>query len=158
MSASVQKGARPVTCQMFETPLIERFSRVHPVTPFVFWLPVLAYAGYHGFQQGVSVGLFLGLLLFGVLVWTFTEYTLHRWLFHYIGPRPWQRRLYFVVHGVHHDFPQDSGRLVMPLGVSIPLGALFFVLFRALAGGVYVDPRSATWPTTGPTTRPTTSG
>lgn len=140
MSASVQKGARPVTCQMFETPLIERFSRVHPVTPFVFWLPVLAYAGYHGFQQGVSVGLFLGLLLFGVLVWTFTEYTLHRWLFHYIGPRPWQRRLYFVVHGVHHDFPQDSGRLVMPLGVSIPLGALFFVLFRALAGGVYVDP------------------
>lgn len=140
MSATVQKGARPVTCQMFETPLIERFSRVHPVTPFVFWLPVLAYAGYHGFQQGVSVGLFLGLLLFGVLVWTFTEYTLHRWLFHYIGPRPWQRRLYFVVHGVHHDFPQDSGRLVMPLGVSIPLGALFFVLFRALAGGVYVDP------------------
>lgn len=140
MSASVQKGARPVTCQMFETPLIERFSRVHPVTPFVFWLPVLAYAGYHGFQQGVSVGLFVGLLLFGVLVWTFTEYTLHRWLFHYIGPRPWQRRLYFVVHGVHHDFPQDSGRLVMPLGVSIPLGALFFVLFRALAGGVYVDP------------------
>lgn len=140
MSATVQKGARPVTCQMFETPLIERFSRVHPVTPFVFWLPVLAYAGYHGFQQGVSVGLFVGLLLFGVLVWTFTEYTLHRWLFHYIGPRPWQRRLYFVVHGVHHDFPQDSGRLVMPLGVSIPLGALFFVLFRALAGGVYVDP------------------
>ena len=61
-------------------------------------------------------------------------------MFHYIGPRPWQRRLYFVVHGVHHDFPQDSGRLVMPLGVSIPLGALFFVLFRALAGGVYVDP------------------
>jgi sterol desaturase/sphingolipid hydroxylase (fatty acid hydroxylase superfamily) len=143
MSASVQdrpNAARPVTCQMFETPLIERFSRIHPATPFVFWLPVLAYAGYHGFRQGVGVGAFIGLVLFGVLVWTFTEYTLHRWLFHFSGPRPWQKRMFFVLHGVHHDFPQDSDRLVMPLGASIPLGALFYVLFRLVAGGAYVDP------------------
>lgn len=142
MSASVQErpnAARPVTCQMFETPLIERFSRIHPATPFIFWLPVLAYAGYHSLHLGVGVGLFVGLVLAGILMWTFTEYTLHRWLFHYTGPRPWQRRMYFVLHGVHHDFPQDTDRLVMPLGASIPLGAMFYVLFRIIAGPVLVD-------------------
>ena len=142
MSASVQdrsNPARPVTCQMFETPLIERFSRIHPVTPFVFWLPVLGYAAYHSFRQGIGAGAFAGLVVLGVLAWTFTEYTLHRWLFHYNGPRPWQKRMYFVLHGVHHDFPQDTDRLVMPLGASIPLGAIFYVLFRLVTGPVLVD-------------------
>jgi sterol desaturase/sphingolipid hydroxylase (fatty acid hydroxylase superfamily) len=143
MSATVQErpnAARPVTCQMFETPLIERFSRIHPATPFVFWLPVLGYAAWRSLHGGVGVGAFVGLLFLGVLVWTFAEYTLHRWLFHFSGPRPWQRRMFFVLHGVHHDFPQDSDRLVMPLGASIPLGVLFYLLFRLVAGPTFVDP------------------
>ena len=132
---------RPTTCQMFETPIMERFSRIHPATPFVFWLPVLGYAAHHGLVVlGVGAPLFAGLLLAGLLTWSFTEYTLHRWLFHYVGPRPWQRRLYFVLHGVHHDFPSDGGRLVMPLPASVPLGALFYLLFRAIAGAQLVDP------------------
>ena len=69
-----------------------------------------------------------------MLVWSLTEYTLHRWVFHYTGPSPWQRLMFFVLHGVHHDYPQDSGRLVMPLGVSIPMGAFFYFLARLVAG------------------------
>jgi dihydroceramide fatty acyl 2-hydroxylase len=143
MSATAQDrvpAARPVTCRMFETPLIERFSRVHPASPFLFWLPVLGYAGYHAAANGVGAAAGVGLLLLGVLVWTFAEYVLHRWVFHYVGPRPWQRRVHFVAHGVHHDFPQDSDRLVMPLGVSIPMGTIFYFAFRALLGPVLVDP------------------
>jgi sterol desaturase/sphingolipid hydroxylase (fatty acid hydroxylase superfamily) len=143
MSVSVQdRPARPETCQMFETPLIERFSRIHPASPFVFWLPVLGYAAYRSLtgQAPVAVPLFAGLLLVGVLVWTFAEYTLHRWVFHYTGPRPWQRRMFFVLHGVHHDFPQDADRLVMPLGVSIPLGAVFYFLFHLVVGPTLAAP------------------
>jgi hypothetical protein len=134
------QGSRPVTCQMFETPLIERFSRIHPASPFLFWLPVLGYAGLHSHQQGVGLLQGIGLVLLGVLLWTFAEYVLHRYVFHYLGPRLWQRRMHFVLHGVHHDFPQDSDRLVMPLGASIPMGAGFYLFFRAVAGHVFVDP------------------
>src|SRR5919112_732332 len=98
-----ERTARPATCQMFETPLIERFSRIHPIVPFAFWLPVL-----------------------GLFLWTFAEYVLHRYVFHYVGPRLWQRRMHFVLHGVHHDFAQDADRLVMPLGASIPMGVAFY--------------------------------
>jgi sterol desaturase/sphingolipid hydroxylase (fatty acid hydroxylase superfamily) len=72
--------------------------------------------------------IFARLLVVGWLMWTLTQYFLHRVVFHYIGPRPWQRRFHFVAHGVHHDFPQDAGRLLMPLGVSIPLGLFFFLV------------------------------
>ncbi len=141
MSASVQdRPQAPTTCQMFETPLIERFSRINPVTPFVFWLPVLGYVGYRALAAGAPVPAFAGLLVLGVLVWTFAEYTLHRWLFHYTGPRPWQRRMFFVLHGVHHDFPSDADRLVMPLGASIPLGVVFYLLFRLAVGPTLAGP------------------
>ena len=139
-SPSNPAPVRPATCQMFETPLIERFSRVHPAMPFVFWLPVLGYIGFHGVKNGIGATSGLGLLLAGLLAWTLTEYLLHRYLFHYSGPRAWQRRMHFVIHGVHHDFPQDSDRLVMPLGASIPMGVLFYIAFRALLGPIFVDP------------------
>ncbi len=109
MSASVQeRPAPPETCQMFETPLIERFSRIHPAAPFVFWLPGAGLRRLPGLvtmgggeppnplASGTSVPAFAALLVAGALLWTFAEYTLHRWVFHYTGPRPWQRRMFFV--------------------------------------------------------------
>ncbi|WP_437663734.1 sterol desaturase family protein [Sorangium sp. So ce1182] len=135
-----ERTARPATCQMFETPLIERFSRIHPIVPFAFWLPVYGYLGVRAALNGVSLLDGLGLLLVGLFLWTFAEYVLHRYVFHYVGPRLWQRRVHFVLHGVHHDFPQDADRLVMPLGASIPLGVVFYTLFRAVFGPVPADP------------------
>lgn len=137
---TAQERARPVTCQMFETPLIERFSRIHPATPFVFWLPVLGYLGLRTVRSGVGALSASGLILGGLLFWTLAEYVLHRYVFHYVGPRLWQRRMHFVLHGVHHDFPQDADRLVMPLGASVPMGAGFYLAFCALLGGSMADP------------------
>ncbi|WP_050432852.1 sterol desaturase family protein [Chondromyces crocatus] len=139
-TATQERLVRPSTCRMFETPLIERFSRSHPILPFVFWLPVVAYLGVRAVGNEVGLLAGLGLVLAGLLIWTFAEYVLHRWLFHYVGPRPWQRRVHFILHGVHHDFPQDTDRLVFPLGASIPMGAGFYLLFRLLLGPVLVDP------------------
>lgn len=75
---------------MFETGWMERLSRIHPATPFVFWLPLLVALAVRATLGGV--GAFAALALGGVLLWTFTEYVLHRFVFHYIGPRPWHRR------------------------------------------------------------------
>jgi sterol desaturase/sphingolipid hydroxylase (fatty acid hydroxylase superfamily) len=133
-------AARKTTCRMFETPLIERFSRVHPAAPFVFYLPILGYLGFRAFQLGIAAAPFVTLLLLGALLWTLAEYLLHRWVFHYVGPSAWQRRMHFIIHGVHHDYPQDATRLVMPLGASIPMGVVFFTLFRLTMGPVYGAP------------------
>ena len=135
MSAS----ARQRTCQLFETGFIERFSRIHPATPFVFWVPVIAWRVWVAARAGVTAPAIVGLALAGAFVWTLAEYSLHRWVFHWTGPRPFQQRLHFIVHGVHHDFPDDAQRLVMPLGLSVPIGAAFYLLFRPLLGPALVD-------------------
>jgi sterol desaturase/sphingolipid hydroxylase (fatty acid hydroxylase superfamily) len=68
----------------------------------------------------------------GLFVWTLTEYLLHRFVFHYEPKTGWGKRLHFLMHGVHHDYPQDSKRLVMPPVISIPLAALFLGLFSLI--------------------------
>jgi sterol desaturase/sphingolipid hydroxylase (fatty acid hydroxylase superfamily) len=124
---------------MFETPLIEHFSRIHPLTPFVFWGPVFGYLAVRGVIHTGVLATFV-LMLAGVFFWTFAEYVLHRYVFHYIGPRFWQRRMHFVIHGVHHDFPHDADRLVMPLGASIPMGATIYIALRLTLGPDLADP------------------
>lgn len=131
---------RAATCRMFETPLIERFSRVHPAAPFVFWIPVLGYFAYRAVERGVPAWAMAGLIVAGALLWSFTEYMLHRFVFHRIGPKMGDRRLFFILHGVHHDFPQDATRLVMPLGVSIPMGVACYLVLRYTVGLVLPSP------------------
>jgi sterol desaturase/sphingolipid hydroxylase (fatty acid hydroxylase superfamily) len=70
----------------------------------------------------------------GLFIWTFAEYSLHRWVFHYHPTSELGKKLHFLMHGVHHDYPQDHTRLVMPPPVSIPLAAAFGFLFSWLFG------------------------
>jgi dihydroceramide fatty acyl 2-hydroxylase len=130
-----------LTTRMFESDLVERFSRIHPVTPFVFWLPLFSLGLYWTIASG-AVSFFEGAGLFtgGLLVWTLAEYFLHRFLFHWSNDTTWGKRIHFILHGVHHDFPHDKDRLVMPLGASIPIGGIFFLGFIVTMGLVRAVP------------------
>ena len=74
----------------------------------------------------------LAWLAAGYAVWTLTEYWLHRIVFHFEPDHGVGRRVHWIIHGVHHDHPNDPMRLVMPPAASIPLALLFVGLFHAL--------------------------
>ncbi|MHB8904813.1 MAG: sterol desaturase family protein, partial [Melioribacteraceae bacterium] len=117
------------TVRMFENDFLEALSRVHWTVPLWLFIPIilfLLYEGFYVFSLPFLKSIFL--IVFGLFVWTFTEYSLHRFVFHYQPKSNWGKRLHFIVHGVHHDYPKDSKRLVMPPSVSIPLASLFFIL------------------------------
>jgi len=121
--------------RMFKNSLLEFFSHVHPATPLVVYLPVIAYMLYLGlWQRQLSTLTVAGLFLFGMLIWTLLEYIIHRHLFHYEPRTRVGKQLHFIVHGVHHDYPNDAKRLVMPPAVSIPLAIAFFGLFFGVFG------------------------
>lgn len=123
------------TCRMFQSDLLERFSRVHPTTPFLFWVPVVSLLLVRSLVRGDLGGLgTVAFFLAGAIAWSFAEYVLHRWVFHWHEASPRGRRIHFLLHGVHHDHPSDKGRLVMPLGISIPLGVGFYALYRFTLG------------------------
>ena len=81
------------------------------------------------FDFKIGVLSIVGLVIFGLFIWTITEYLLHRFIFHLELKSKIGARIHFIFHGVHHDYPSDSRRLVMPPSVSIPLATLFYFLF-----------------------------
>ena len=121
------------SARMFDSNLMELFTHVHPALPLMIYVPVVFYSLYLAQIHTSAVGRVF-LFCSGLVVWTLTEYILHREVFHLEPDTSWGKRLHFLMHGVHHDFPNDSRRLVMPPAVSIPLSVFFFFLFRALLG------------------------
>jgi dihydroceramide fatty acyl 2-hydroxylase len=129
-------GPRSATCRMFDNDLLEKFSRIHPITPFVVYVPVIAAMWYRSWTREVGLLATVAMSFGGLLVWTLTEYTLHRYFFHWYRDTPFGRRAHFLLHGVHHDFPNDGDRLVMPLLTSVPLALIFYTAFYFVFGGV----------------------
>lgn len=129
------------SARMFRNPWLERLSHVHPATPAVIFVPAIAFGLYQSFvTHALSPAAVAGRLLLGYVLWTLTEYWLHRLVFHLPVRGPLTRKIYFYLHGVHHDWPWDHTRLVLPPSVSVLLAAGFFFLFRALLGPVFVWP------------------
>ena len=126
---------------MFENELLEKFSRIHPITPFVVYVPMIAVLLYRTWGRQLPIPSGIGLVFGGFVLWTLTEYVLHRYIFHWQHDSPWGRRVHFLFHGVHHDYPNDGDRLVMPLLMSAPLAVIFYTLFYFAFGGVrYGEP------------------
>lgn len=124
---------RDETARLFANPVLEYLSHIHPATPLAAYLPVIGIAGYASFRDLPLASSGIAFWL-GVILWTFTEYALHRWVFHYQPTSRLGRRVHFLVHGIHHAYPRDSTRLVMPLMVSAPLAVLFWGLFGFIFG------------------------
>jgi len=142
-----------VSVRMFRSDFMERFSHVHPAVPHVIYVPLV---GWLLWTAPTTVGRTALLCAAGVVLWTLAEYLLHKHAFHapdrimqethdvVAGLRReeavlpalpgWRHRLYFVAHGVHHEYPSDSSRLVMPPSASLPIAVLTWLLFRAAAG------------------------
>lgn len=129
------------TVRMFKNDFLEALSRVHPSVPLIIYIPVVLYVLYLAIADYSLPALnIIGLFIFGIFIWTITEYLLHRFVFHFKPKSKLGERLHFIFHGVHHDYPSDSRRLVMPPSVSVPLAVLFFFLFKYLIGSVSVYP------------------
>jgi sterol desaturase/sphingolipid hydroxylase (fatty acid hydroxylase superfamily) len=120
---------------MFDSDLLDMLSRVHPAVPVVIYLPAIAVlVGFAAVSGGGSTLGLAGLFVAGYAFWTLCEYWIHRVIFHFEPEEGFGARLHWIIHGVHHDHPNDPLRLVMPPSVSVPLSSLFLVGFWLLLG------------------------
>ena len=115
---------------MFESRLLDFFSRVHPAVPVLIFAPAIVALVIWSLSN-VSAGLTLVLAIAGYALWTLFEYWLHRVVFHFEPDRGIGARMHWIIHGIHHEHPNDPLRLVMPPAVSVPLGAGFFAGYLA---------------------------
>ena len=124
---------------IFPSARLDRLTRAHPATPALVFGPaicilsVLAARDLAGLDAVVAA-------LGGYVFWTLCEYWGHRCVFHFEPDHGLGARLHWMIHGVHHDHPNDPRRLVLPPAFSIPLALLFLGLFVAALG------RPLAWP------------
>jgi 4-hydroxysphinganine ceramide fatty acyl 2-hydroxylase len=119
--------------RMFKSDLLESLSKVHFTVPLFIFIPVILFSSYLAlFYYHIGFLNFTGLSVLGILVWTLVEYIMHRFVFHYVPKNKLGLRMHFIFHGVHHDYPSDAKRLVLPPSVSIPLATGFYFLFNAI--------------------------
>jgi sterol desaturase/sphingolipid hydroxylase (fatty acid hydroxylase superfamily) len=127
--------------RLFKSDFLEFFTHIHPAVVVIIWLPVAAFFMWRAITSvpaGVSWAYIPLSFLFGMLLWTFTEYIMHRFVFHYDPKGERMQKFFFLFHGVHHAQPQLKTRLVMPPIISIPMAIVFYALF-ALLFGVLLD-------------------
>ena len=127
--------------QLLDNVRLEPLTRVHPAAPSVLFLPVVVAllwrSGFGDAPQGrtwAAMPAVCVAVLAGLVLWTLTEYAIHREIFHL---RPRGRvtgAAAYLVHGVHHAYPTDRGRLVMPPVVTVPLAVAFYALFVGATG------------------------
>jgi len=118
--------------RMFDSDLLDRLSRVHPAVPPLIFVPVISFLAMHAWPAlGAAT---LAWAVGGYVFWTLTEYWMHRVVFHFEPEEGIFARVHWIIHGVHHDHPNDPLRLVMPPSVSIPLSLGFYGLFVLVLG------------------------
>jgi dihydroceramide fatty acyl 2-hydroxylase len=121
---------------MFDSRVLDAFSRVHPFVPILIFAPaIVGLAAWELSFRGL--GATIGLMVVGYALWTLFEYWLHRIVFHFEPDHGIGARLHWIIHGIHHEHPNDPLRLVMPPAVSIPLGALVFAAIYLAFGKTY---------------------
>jgi len=115
--------------RMFKNDFLESLSKIHFSVPLFIFVPVIIVFTYKAFINHTGIAEYALYLALGIFIWSAAEYVLHRYIFHFVPKTKWGLRLHFIFHGVHHDYPRDSKRLVMVPSVSLPLAVIFYSLF-----------------------------
>ncbi|MFM2206765.1 MAG: hypothetical protein RL213_740 [Bacteroidota bacterium] len=121
--------------KLFDNRLLEGLTR----TPF--YVPVSLYytigavtLGYGVFSPAVHFRSVWWMFPSGMFLFTLVEYFIHRFLFHFEASTPAGEKLKYHIHGVHHEYPRDKDRLVMPPVMSMVISGGFLALFRWMFG------------------------
>jgi len=155
----------PESARLFGPDYLEIFTRCKWYVVPTIWLPIAAFLFFRSVTQfaGYDIPILSNpldipvstiplkcyvetLLCFfiGNIIWTFLEYTMHRFIFHldyYLPDNRGAITLHFLMHGIHHYLPMDRLRLVMPpvlfTALSTPFTQLGHALFPpSIANGI----------------------
>jgi len=130
-------GMSEITCRgrtrLFSSPILEALTVISAPAFIILWSIGLPLILLFAVIKAPTVWA-PGLVILGVLGWTFTEYALHRFVFHFEARSQAFRRAIFIIHGNHHADPNDPLRNLMPPIVSLPVGALIWVLNLSVFG------------------------
>lgn len=130
--------------RIFENRVLEYMTKAPPPVSAVIYLTILISLVIIGYREGVvnpvgsGIAVFAGAFFF----WTFFEYFFHRYINHldeYFPESKWAYKIAYTIHGIHHEYPRDKERLIMPPVPGLFIVALLYSIYWFLLGDyVYI--------------------
>lgn len=129
--------------RLFKNSYLEFLTKTHPLVIWGMYIPMIGFMLYYSNTvKEISVPGICTSFFLGVFFWSFFEYLAHRFLFHYIAESDRAKKIVYIMHGNHHEYPRDKQRLFMPPVPSIILSSLIFsVMFfisKSIGLNIYV--------------------
>lgn len=133
MSPHVTTEHHRGSATIFKNPVLESLTRTSLRQNVIVYGTLIAALIYYALAVvGIPVFEFIGLFVFALFFWTFAEYILHRYLFHWISENKFVKRFHFVMHGSHHLYPRDKERLLMPPVPGLIMASALFLIFFSI--------------------------
>jgi sterol desaturase/sphingolipid hydroxylase (fatty acid hydroxylase superfamily) len=125
-----------ISPKAYNNSILEWMTRVHPLTPYVVFIPVSIFFVVRSIMasNGQILLHFLWMIPTITIFWTFLEFLLHITVLHNE-----KAGVVAKIHETHHQYPNDPLRLSVPLWSSIPGGIVFYFGFRLIVGPDYID-------------------
>jgi sterol desaturase/sphingolipid hydroxylase (fatty acid hydroxylase superfamily) len=124
--------------QIFNNAFLEYVSKCPPkISAGIYLLVVVSFLGLAFYFSVASlvkaIIWFVGALLF----WTLFEYFAHRYLFHLDEHFPKSKlaeKVAYTFHGIHHEYPRDTERIIMPPIPGMLITAVLFGFYYLILG------------------------
>jgi len=125
--------------QLFKNQYVEMLTKTHPLVIWGIYVPIICYFLYYsGSSLGYSVVRVALTFVAGGFFWSFFEYLMHRFAFHWVGESPRAQKFVYIMHGNHHHFPRDKERLFMPPVPSLIISsAIFGIMYLFMGNNVF---------------------
>ena len=130
--------------RIFDNAVLEYMTKAPAPVSATVYVGILVALLYAGYQREVVGSLGNGILIFAgaLFFWTFFEYFFHRYINHldeYFPESELAQQIAYTLHGIHHEYPRDKERLIMPPIPGLIIVALLYLGFSLLLGElVYV--------------------
>ncbi len=125
--------------RLFKNNYLEHLTKTHPLVIWGIYTPLIIFMLYYSAAVKNIYGASL-LLSFtgGMFFWTFFEYVMHRFAFHFMAESERAQKIVYIIHGNHHEYPRDKERLFMPPVPSLIIASVIFaaMFFTASALGL----------------------
>lgn len=124
---------------IFENSFLEPLTKAPPqISASIYTLTVIALL-IIAYNMQVVDSFLQGALIYGgaIFFWTFFEYFAHRYLFHideYFPNSEFAQKMAYTFHGIHHEYPRDKERIIMPPVPGLMIIGLLYVFFLLTLG------------------------
>jgi len=120
--------------RLFKSQYLEYLTKTHPLVIWALYIPMIFFMLYYSIAiLEMRAGMILLVFLSGMFFWSFFEYMIHRFAFHFIAESERATKIVYLIHGNHHEYPRDKQRLFMPPVPSIILATVVFTSMYFIA-------------------------